>query len=151
MTILGKRLLAVSLIGFGLLSSAAIAQPPASADTAVGEALFKERCAACHDPATDRAPSRQQLGPRWPDEVANALKTGVMQPMASGLSEAQIAAIANYVTGGQPAGGRPQAQVDPPKCAVSPPFSMKGSNWNGWGVDNRNHRYQVNGGLKAAD
>jgi polyvinyl alcohol dehydrogenase (cytochrome) len=126
----------------------AAAQPPVDTE---GQALFKARCASCHDPALDRAPSREQLGQRWPDEIARSLKNGVMAPMATGLSEAQIASIANYLTGGRPSGSVGFTQVDPPKCPVGGRFTMAGKNWNGWGTDFRNHRFQANGGLKAAD
>lgn len=123
----------------------------AAAERAAGEALFKERCAGCHDPATDRAPAKEQLTQRWPDEIYNALKTGVMQPLAMGLTDAQIMSVANYLTGGRPSGAVQPTQVDPPKCATNAPFTMNGRNWNGWGVNNTNHRYQTNGGLAAAD
>lgn len=139
----------------GILTAIAVAvavsanAQPAADHT--GQDLFKARCASCHDPALERAPSREQLGQRWPDDIAKALKTGVMQPMASGLGDAQIASIADYLTGGRPAGANPFTQVDPPKCATNPKFTTTGRNWNGWGVDNTNHRYQPNGGLKARD
>ncbi len=142
---------AAVIAALALIGGAWGVQSRAQAPDPAGQALFKERCATCHDPAVDRAPSREQLAQRWPDDIARSLKTGVMQPMAAGLSDAQIGAIANYLTGGRPAGPSPFAQVDPPKCAVAKPFSMRGAGWNGWGTDARNHRYQANGGLKASD
>jgi polyvinyl alcohol dehydrogenase (cytochrome) len=140
--------LALALITAAVVWTGAAAQPPV--DTA-GQALFKERCASCHDPAVDRAPSREQLGQRWPDDIARSLKTGAMAPMATGLTDAQIGSIANYLTGGRPSGAVGFTQVDPPKCPAPARFSSTGRNWNGWGGDFRNHRFQAGGGLKAAD
>jgi len=81
-----------------------IAERPAGTDSAAaaaavvahGETLFKARCASCHDPAIERAPPKAALARRFPDDIATALKTGVMQPMAAGMSDEDIHAIATY-------------------------------------------------------
>src|SRR3974390_84342 len=68
------------------------AAPPASAAAVVahGATLFKAKCASCHDPAVDRAPPKTALARRFPDDIATALKSGVMQPMAVDLSDDDI-------------------------------------------------------------
>ncbi|MGZ6048926.1 MAG: hypothetical protein ACXWKN_11055, partial [Phenylobacterium sp.] len=38
-----------------------------------GEPIFKARCAQCHEPAVGRAPTRELLGARAPEEVYDAL------------------------------------------------------------------------------
>src|SRR5689334_521432 len=38
-----------------------------------GEPIFKQRCASCHDPAVDRAPSKAELEGRSPEEMYDAL------------------------------------------------------------------------------
>jgi polyvinyl alcohol dehydrogenase (cytochrome) len=132
-----------------------IAERPASTDSAAaaaavvahGEALFKARCATCHDPAVERAPPKVALARRFPDDIATALKTGVMQPMAAGLSDEDIHAIATYLG----ADGMTEQAGDPPVCASSGRFSLSGPGWNGWSIDARNSRFQPDPGLSSAN
>ena len=132
-----------------------IAERPASSNSAAaaaavvahGESLFKARCASCHDPATERAPPKVALARRFPDDIATALKTGVMQPMAAGLSDEDIHAIATYLG----ADGMTEQAGDPPACARSGKFSLSGPGWNGWSIDARNSRFQPDPGLSNAN
>src|SRR5690348_8044822 len=96
-----------------------------------GEPIFKEHCASCHEPAVDRAPTRQQLGARSAEEVLDALTLGVMKPMAEGLSDAQIYGIARYLTGKSPV---PQtvSAPDPNQCKTNGPVRANDVEWNGW-------------------
>ena len=62
---------------------------------------FNEKCASCHvnpEPGS-RAPTRAQLQGQPPEAILAAMTTGGMAPMASGLTEAQMRAIAEYVSG----------------------------------------------------
>jgi polyvinyl alcohol dehydrogenase (cytochrome) len=128
-----------------------VAERPASTDSAAaaaavvahGAALFSARCASCHDPAIDRAPPKIALARRFPDDIATALKTGVMQPMAANLSDADIQAIATYLG----ADGMTEQAGDPPACARSGRLSMSGGGWNGWSIDARNSRFQPDPGV----
>jgi polyvinyl alcohol dehydrogenase (cytochrome) len=114
-----------------------------------GGPIFKERCATCHDPATDRAPSRAELEKRTAEDIYDALTIGPMKPMAGGLNEAQLYGIAYYLTGKAPVPRTNEA--DPNKCARQTPLNPKAPMFNGWGVDVTNSRYQKTPGLKAAD
>jgi polyvinyl alcohol dehydrogenase (cytochrome) len=132
-----------------------IAEHPASTDSAAtaaavvahGDTLFKARCASCHDPAIERAPPKEALARRFPDDIATALKTGVMQPMAAGLSDEDIHAIATYLG----ADGMTEQAGDPPVCISSGRFSLSGPGWNGWSIDARNSRFQPDPGLSSAN
>lgn len=115
-----------------------------------GEPIFKARCAACHEPATDRAPDRQALAARAPEEVYDALTIGQMKPMAAGLSDAQIYGVVRYVTGKSPTPQTAQGP-DPNVCAAHPPLKADAPQWNGWGRDLENSRYQPRPGFAAAD
>src|SRR5947209_14423114 len=65
-----------------------------------GEALFKQRCATCHDGAPQpRMPLRTELSARTPEAIYRAMFEGAMKPQADGLSEAEGRAIATFVTG----------------------------------------------------
>src|SRR5260370_16681868 len=148
-------ILIISLSGASAAFAQAIAERPASADSASraaavvahGAALFQARCASCHDPAIDRAPPKAALARHFPDDIATALKTGVMQPMAAGMSDEDIHAIATYLG----ADGMTEQAGDPPACTRSRKFSLSRSGWNGWSIDARNSRFQPEPGLSKAN
>ena len=119
----------------------------AAAVVAHGETLFKTRCASCHDPAVDRAPPKLALTRHFPDDLAATLKTGVMQPMAAGLSDADIDSIAAYLS----SDGMTEQADDPAACASTAKFSLSGPGWNGWSIDARNSRQQRSPGLSKSD
>jgi len=77
------------------LATAAPAQDPA----ADGAAMFGARCAFCHDAGAGGAPEKAHLASLPKAKVVETLTTGVMADMAADLSEAQIDAIATYLTG----------------------------------------------------
>ena len=116
-----------------------------------GAALYKTRCAACHDgPAQPRMPSHAELADRKPESVFKVMFEGSMLVQAAGLSEEEGRAIARYVTGKEftapsiePMGGRCTA---PPKA-----FALAEGDWNGWGLDLDNSHHQPKPGLAAAD
>ncbi len=115
-----------------------------------GEALYKQRCSGCHDgkPQT-RMPSRPELAARAPEAVYRAMFEGTMVPQAVGLSAEEGQAIARFVTGKEfSTGGAAMAG----HCAAQPgPLRVGDADWNGWGNDLANTRYQSNPGLTAAD
>jgi quinoprotein glucose dehydrogenase len=78
-----------------LLAGFATAQGPQGAVSA--ESLFQGRCASCHEPNIERAPSRATLAQMSPAQIAGALEGGVMAPMAVGLSKADIAMLAAHL------------------------------------------------------
>src|SRR5690606_37416119 len=72
--------------------------PPAHATTPDGAALYQSRCASCHDNATDRTPTREVLSKNPPSFILASMKSGAMVPMAAGLSDAEMIAIARHVS-----------------------------------------------------
>ena len=128
--------------------------------SATGEAVFNARCKACHEPAIERAPDRATLATMPSGVIVEALTTGVMKSMATGLSEAERQAVAAYLTAATAApapaaqGGRGRPQ--PPlvgvdvKCQVNPPIKPSGSDWTSVGLET-SHRYQAHPGLTAVD
>ena len=79
-----------------VFAGAAVGQ--AAPDKARGEAIFKERCKDCHDPAVDRAPTRDELAAKTPADIVTALTTGPMAPVAEGLTPEDKQAVAAYLT-----------------------------------------------------
>jgi len=112
-----------------------------------GAALYRERCAACHDaPGQTRAPSASALKMMSPENVVRALETGLMREQGSALTLPQKRAIAEAVTG-----KISSAKISAPACADSKkPFSPTEADWNGWGNGLENTRFQRNPGLTAA-
>lgn len=118
-----------------------------------GAALYKSRCATCHDNPQPlvRMPKREELAARSPEVVLAALSTGAMAMQAAGLTEEEDRAIALYITGknfSSVAADGMAGQCTTPLKKFAP--DAKGD-WNGWGVDPVNSRFQPNPGLSVED
>ena len=129
-----------------LLPGAVIAAAPD------GAALFAERCAACHDHASDRIPSTVYLATtRSPEDVIDALTRGAMQAQGTGLTAEERVALATHLTGRPPsAGGRADPMANRCSQPLEPTHVQSGDS-NGWGMDRQNTRFQSQPGLTAAD
>jgi polyvinyl alcohol dehydrogenase (cytochrome) len=123
----------------------------ASAAAPEGAAIFESHCAACHQTETgSRTPTRAELASLTPEQVMSALLRGKMTIQGSVLSTSEVRAVALYVTGKNWSA----QQVDPAagRCSANPkPFSPGSGDWNGWGVDPSNARFQPRPGFQAAD
>jgi polyvinyl alcohol dehydrogenase (cytochrome) len=117
-----------------------------------GAALYKSRCAVCHDGKPQlHMPSHDELAAKTPENVLKAMFEGVMQPQAAGLNEEEGRAIARFITAKE-FSAAPTAAATTGQCTTPPkPMSMASDDWNGWGQDTGNTRYQPNPGLAAAD
>lgn len=62
-----------------------------------GGALYRERCAVCHDQPEGRTPPRELLAIRSRSYVAEVLTDGIMKEFAVGLSSAQVQALSRYL------------------------------------------------------
>ena len=151
--------LAAAVAGMAL-ASAAQARPANP-----GAEIFAARCEACHAPPVERAPSLADLGRRPAGDIVRALTSGVMAPMAQGLSDADKTAVAAYITATASPPSRAEATGEEmpqiavktgpighdPKCAVVPPIRPTAGDWASMGVDDRSSRFQRRPGLTAAD
>ncbi|HZZ33957.1 MAG TPA: PQQ-binding-like beta-propeller repeat protein [Phenylobacterium sp.] len=154
-------LFGVTVAAASALGLSAQAQSPAAS----GQQIYETRCKACHEGGAARAPSRADLGQRAPGDIVQALTSGIMQPMAQGLSDADKQAVAGYLTStgasaslpSRPTGTEmPQVAVKgpsapDPKCAVNAPIKAGASDWTSMGVDDASTRFQRHPGLTAAD
>jgi len=129
-------------IGVGALALGQETSPAPS-----GETVFNTRCKSCHEPATERAPTRAELAFRAPADIVAALTTGVMAPMAKGLSRSEIEAVALFLAPGQQLGSAGADQM----CATHGPIQASASDWPTLGLDENSTRFQPNPGIKAAD
>jgi polyvinyl alcohol dehydrogenase (cytochrome) len=116
-----------------------------------GEALYKQKCAVCHDSPQDRIPPLFLIRRRSAEDVIQTLTSGPMKQQASGLSADQIRALAIHLTGKQP-GAPIEANLNANRCKAPPaPINLNGAQWNGWGRDLDNSRYQPKPGIKPED
>jgi polyvinyl alcohol dehydrogenase (cytochrome) len=75
---------------------------------------------------------------------------GAMQPQSAGLSEEEGRAIARFITAKEFSTATAAAMKG--QCSAAPkPIVISATDWNGWGQDMGNSRYQPNPGLAAAD
>src|SRR5262245_49998160 len=134
-----------------LLLSPLCATSVAFAAEQTPEQIYQERCASCHDKPADRTPSRAQMGSMSPMFIVGALMTGKMQTQASGLSPADVTALATLLGARAPA-GQSAAVPPPPSCGkVEFAMSLDAPHWNGWSADVENTRFQRTAKLAAAD
>ncbi len=122
----------------------------ASAAPPDGAALYKQRCAGCHEgPAQTRMPSRSELAARAPEAIYKAMFEGAMVPQSAGLSAEEGRAIARYLTAKEFSSASTGLAG---QCAAAPPpLHIAAGGWNGWGNDPANTRFQPAPGLTAAD
>jgi polyvinyl alcohol dehydrogenase (cytochrome) len=132
-------------------SSEASLQQPSPAISPEGAAIYKQKCAVCHDEPQERVPPLFLIRRRSAEDVIMTLTSGSMKQQASGLSAEQIRALAIHLTGKQP-GPPVEANLGANRCAIpAPPINLKAPQWNGWGFDLDNSRFQPKPGIKAED
>jgi polyvinyl alcohol dehydrogenase (cytochrome) len=132
----------------GRLPAAADPPPALTAAQQAGARIFQERCATCHDQPGGKAPSRAQLGQRSVEDIAKALLLGPMAPQAHGMSIQEIGAVASYVSH---KAVRPDPVATANMCKSPPPLDLSAPQWNGWGRDAANSRFQPSPGFDAQD
>jgi polyvinyl alcohol dehydrogenase (cytochrome) len=123
-----------------------------------GGALYRQRCAVCHEGgASDRAPDRAILQYMPTASIVRTLETGAMREVVGSLTPAQRDAIAAYLTGNAPHANSNAAPHPPVGLCAAPSktFFLEPSapQWNGWSVDAYNRRFQsaAMAGISATD
>ncbi|UHQ23041.1 ThuA domain-containing protein [Lysobacter sp. 5GHs7-4] len=66
-----------------------------------GAALYRLRCAACHDHAQGNIPPRARIAALKRERIVHALSEGLMRPQATGLSAEQVGRLADYLRQGE--------------------------------------------------
>ena len=132
------------LLLFSLTASAVFAQD--------GAAIYKARCAGCHDAPSGRVPPVSALKAMSVPVILQALESGAMQAQAAGMTGAERVALAIDLS--TPA---PKTMASPPPSAMcqARPFrdTAQAPQWTGWSTDATNTRFQdaKAAGLTAAD
>ena len=148
----------LTLLAVSFLSGACglWAQGRGPAGTESGFATFQTKCMSCHgNPAVERAPSPSAIREMSPERIYEALTTGPMKAQGDSLGDTEKRMLALFMSG-RPIGAEAQgdARLMPNQCASNPALSdpASGPEWNGWGVDSFNTRFQParGAGLTAA-
>jgi polyvinyl alcohol dehydrogenase (cytochrome) len=108
-----------------------------------GEAVFKQRCAGCHEQNNPRIPARETLRKMPAARILRALNYGAMISVAYTMNLSQREAVANWL-------GTPEAEPAPPATAFCSDRSVKIAAhpkmlWNGWSPGPANTRFQTGG------
>src|SRR5579862_346835 len=151
-----QRRRSLALCGLLMLAMNGLLQaqgPPAAQQ---GAALYRERCASCHDSPTGRTPSIGSIKQMTGVAIYAALTNGVMKSQTSGLSTQQVLSLLVYIAPTGDAGAKPAFEKS---CTGTAPFTgiFDGtpgeSSWSGWSPTVTNSRYQdaKAAGLVAAD
>jgi len=115
--------------------------PPAlSAAGVSGEAVYQQRCAACHDSGNPRVPPRDELKKLSVTRILRAMDFGLMNNIATKLRQDEREAVAGYL-------GIPGGNDQPPATAYCQDRSVRitgrgKAEWNGWSPGTANTRYQ---------
>jgi polyvinyl alcohol dehydrogenase (cytochrome) len=111
-----------------------------SAAPVSGEAVYQQRCAGCHDSGSQRVPPREELKKFSVARILRTMDFGVMNNIASKLSQEERDAVAAYL-------GVPGDFGLPPATAYCSDRNVKltgraKTQWNGWSPNTTNTRYQ---------
>ena len=131
-----KSVLACALAGASALALAA--EPD-------GPAIYKQRCAICHDKSSEtRAPAPTAMRLMSPENVVRSLESGLMKDQGAAMTASERRTIAEYLTAKSIGAAATQSKIV--MCAdTKAPFTPGSANWNGWGVDLANTRFQPAG------
>lgn len=105
-----------------------------------GEAVFKQRCAGCHEQNNPRIPTRETLQKMPAARILRALNYGAMISVAYTMSTSQREAVANWLGTSGPAPEPPASAFCSDRSvhiAASPKLQ-----WDGWSASPGNTRFQ---------
>jgi polyvinyl alcohol dehydrogenase (cytochrome) len=112
---------------------------PAGAQVS-GEAVYRERCAGCHEQVTPRVPHRDALKKMSAARILRTLDFGAMMNVAYPLRRDEREAVAAFL-------GTAEGDPVPPSSAFCAERTVKlgirpTTQWNGWSPAASNTRYQ---------
>lgn len=115
-----------------------------------GAALYRQRCASCHDSPTGRIPSLGAIKQMTGAAIYAALTNGVMKSQTAGLSTQQVLSLLVYIAPTGDANAKPAFEKT---CTGKAAFEPSPRSWAGWSPAATNSRYQdaKAAGIAAAD
>src|SRR5579862_9266897 len=135
----GAVLASVSLLA-GMIAAGARKQDSTGG---TGEALYRQHCASCHDAGISRAPSRAALGQISREGIRLALTSGSMAQQGANLSSAQIDALTHFLSKLESTTGAASGAGACPTSGARFLPKPGEPEWNGWGVDAAQNRFQL--------
>ncbi len=128
---------------------------PLLAKAVDGEVIYKQTCASCHDSGNPQIPAFSNLQNLTARTISKTLASGTMRQIAEKLSGPDRTAVAEYISG-MTIGASLSDEIKLKYCDANPALTadfLQKPQWNGWGVDVENSRYQSASmaGLAAKD
>src|SRR5262245_7438127 len=121
-----------------------------------GAAIYKERCASCHDMPEGRTPPLAAIKAMTGEAIFAALSNGSMKTQAQGLAVPQLFALIGYIGPTGSANAPAITRTCTGDASSSPAAfasAMNAPRWNGWSTSATNSRFQDarSAGLTASD
>ncbi len=134
-----------------LMLGAAVTRTAAEPAVDSATSMYQQRCARCHDGGADRAPDRAALKLLPAERVRASLASGTMREHATGLSDAELDALASWVGNATVAMAGAGSRCT--SASAMPTDAFARPHWNGWGAGAAQRRFQeaAMAGLAAAD
>lgn len=151
------RMARATAILFGMVAATTVFAVGASAQAAKagtnGVALFKEHCSMCHLSEAAKgntAPTTAVLSQKSQEEILRALESGAMVIYGNRMTGAERRAIAAFLSS-DTSNSTTLTTANP--CLAPKPIAsshlQSPDNWNGWGADILNTRYQPHTSISA--
>jgi len=125
-----------------MLLAVAVPAMAQSSGKSEGEAIYRERCVACHETGAARAPDLATLRAMSPDRVLTVLRSGSMSTQGQGLSNAQLENLSRFVAGAAAAQDTAQSTGACAEASAALVDPLARPHWNGWGGDSSQQRFQ---------
>jgi polyvinyl alcohol dehydrogenase (cytochrome) len=133
-----RRIFAVTVL---VLIAAAPAHAQSTSNIE-GEAIYRVRCAGCHEGGAVRAPDLATLRQMSQDRVLTALRSGSMTTQGQGLTAGQLEGLSQFVASEVPIRETALSKGDCPLSSAPLADALARPDWNGWGADLSQHRFQ---------
>jgi polyvinyl alcohol dehydrogenase (cytochrome) len=132
------RSVVMGAVVFAAVPANAQAPTPAQAPVS-GEAVYKQRCAACHDSGAPRTPRREALQQMTAARILRTLDFGAMMTVAYPMQRVDREAVAKFLgKAGEEPGPRPEAFCPDRTVRIS---DISRNTWNGWSPSRDNARF----------
>lgn len=115
-----------------------------------GETIYQARCSGCHEGQAERAPRRDAFQAFDPESVVRALVSGPMSGQGRALTQAEMRAVAVFLTGAEFAASPLPEKAWCTERSVSFDRAKSLPSWQGWGNGVANHRFQPAAAAKLA-